>query len=298
MEWVDKQAYMEASYPSHFQFDESLVFLKRSDQELLHRVEERTVYKALTVYNQAVLFSVTEEDGTLILQFLNGNPDKATRELVADYVTKWFDLDRDITPFYRVALSDEHLKPLVERYSGLRIVGIPDLFEALVWAIAGQQINLRFAYTLKRRLVEHFGAKIEWEGEAYWLFPQPEDLADCTTETLRELQFSSRKAEYILGVAKMMRDGLLQQTELEKKNYQTLKKELRSIRGIGAWTADYVLMKSFRFQNAFPIADAGIHNALKQLLGWKPTVEEIASIANNWAGWEAYATMYLWRSNA
>lgn len=295
MNWQDKQTYMEAECPSDYQFDETLVFLKRSDQEI-HRVEDRTVYKVLKVDGNVVLFSVTEENGKLHIQFLLGRTNQAVKESVASYVTKWFDLERDVAPFYQLAQQDPYLRKLVEQHSGLRIVGIPDLFEAFVWAIVGQQINLTFAYTLKRRFVEQFGEKLDWEGEAYWLFPEPEDLAECTVEMLRDLQFSSRKAEYILGIVKKMRDGSLQKA-LEDKGYSELKKELLSIRGIGAWTADYVLMKSFRFQNAFPIADAGIHNALKKLLGWKPTIEEIANMAKNWAGWEAYATMYLWRSN-
>ncbi|WP_042221095.1 DNA-3-methyladenine glycosylase family protein [Oceanobacillus manasiensis] len=294
VKWQDKQSYMEAECPSNYQFDETLVFLKRSNQEM-HRVEGRIVYKALKVDGSAILFSVTEENDKLYIHVLKGKADSLTKESITVYVTKWFDLERDVAPFYQLAQQDPYLSKLVQQYSGLRIVGIPDLFEAFVWAIAGQQINLTFAYTLKRRFVEQFGEKLDWEGEAYWLFPEPEDLADCTIEMLRVLQFSSRKAEYILGIAEKMRDGSLQQA-LRENSYQELKKELLSIRGIGAWTADYVLMKCFRMQNAFPIADAGIHQALKQQLGRKPTLEEIAKLARNWAGWEAYATIYLWRS--
>ncbi len=296
MQWEDKQTYLEAGSPSHFRFDETLVFLKRSDQEILHLVKGRTVFKALRVEEEAVVFSVTEEDGKLYIQFLNGKFDKAIKDFVADYVTKWFDLERDVEPFYQLAQQDPYLNDLVKTYSGLRVVGIPDLFEAFVWAIAGQQINLKFAYTLKRRFVERFGEKLDWEGETYWIFPQPAVIADVNIEIVRDLQFSSRKAEYVLDIAKKLRDGTLSLQELEEKSYPELKKALRSIRGIGAWTADYVLMKCFQMPNAFPIADAGIHQALKQQLGWKPTVDEIAELARDWAGWEAYATIFLWRS--
>ena len=77
-----------------------------------------------------------------------------------------------------------------------------------------------------------------------------------------------------------------------------MKNRLISIRGVGDWTADYTIMKCFDINDAFPIADVGIHNALKGILGLdkKPTIEEIEKLSVNWSGWEAYATFYLWRS--
>lgn len=77
-----------------------------------------------------------------------------------------------------------------------------------------------------------------------------------------------------------------------------MRKELTSIRGVGAWTAGYAIMKSMKHSRAFPVADVGLHNALKNRLGLaaKPTVPEIVEMAGNWSGWEAYAVFYLWRS--
>lgn len=67
---------------------------------------------------------------------------------------------------------------------------------------------------------------------------------------------------------------------------------------MGKWTADYVAMKCLKKVEAFPIADVGLHNALKFQLGLdkKPSIDDIKEIAVNWRGWEAYATFYLWRS--
>lgn len=71
-----------------------------------------------------------------------------------------------------------------------------------------------------------------------------------------------------------------------------------AIRGVGAWTADYVMMKCLHHPAAFPIADVGLHQAIKRQLGLerKPTIEEIEEMSTNWGGWQAYATFYLWRS--
>src|SRR5690625_1245674 len=218
---------------------------------------------------------------------------------VSEYITQWFDLDRDIIPFYEMAENDPILQNLVKKYKGYRIIGIPDLFEAITWAIIGQQINLTFAYRLKRRLIEHFGEKIVWEGHEFWLFPQPEQIATLKVADLRELQFTNRKAEYIIDIATLMSNGEMSKETLREKEYHDLKKTLLHLRGVGNWTADYVMMRCFNRPEAMPIADVGLHRALQRQLGLdrKPTIEEITDLAKSWAGWESYATFYLWRSS-
>lgn len=95
-----------------------------------------------------------------------------------------------------------------------------------------------------------------------------------------------------------MADGrLVKELLLEMNDFAAMEKELLSIRGIGPWTANYVLMRCLRNAAAFPIADVGLHNALKHVLGLdeKPTLPHIRQLAEGWKGWEAYATFYLWR---
>ena len=177
-------------------------------------------------------------------------------------------------------------------------MGIPDLFETLCWGILGQQINLTFAYTLKRRLVENFGRSVEWAGEKFWVFPAPSDIAGLTVADFDGLQMTSKKCEYLIGVAKLMAEGALsKEMLLAAGDLKSAEKMLVGIRGIGPWTANYVLMRCLRFPDAFPIDDVGLHNAIKHLLGRdvKPTKNEILRLSERWTGWEAYATFYLWR---
>ena len=225
-------------------------------------------------------------------------PAKWVRAQVAKYVWDMFDLGTDLTSFYKLAEDDSIIKLLIDKYKGLRIVKINDMFEAICWAIIGQQINLKFAYTLKKRLVESYGEKMIYDKEEYFLFPTPQVISKLEVEDLKPLQFTTRKAEYIIGIANLFNDGTIKKEELAlEKDYEKLKKKLVSIRGVGNWTADYTIMKCFDINDAFPIADVGIHNALKGILGLdkKPTIDEIEKLSVNWRGWEAYATFYLWR---
>ena len=76
------------------------------------------------------------------------------------------------------------------------------------------------------------------------------------------------------------------------------KEELMKIKGVGNWTANYALMKTFRYPDAFPLEDAGLHNAIKNIKGMKakPSLDQVKRIFKKYKGWEAYATLYFWKS--
>jgi DNA-3-methyladenine glycosylase II len=299
MNWIDHESYLEIYPPKEFNFEECLIFLGRSNQEVLHQIKEGAVYKLIKIKDSLILCKIGNVNNCIKVEFPIRTPSILAREKVGEYIWELFDLAQDLGGFYQMARNDKILKKLAHKYFGLRIMCIPDLFEALVWAIMGQQINLPFAYTLKQRFVEQFGEFITFEGERFWSFPSFEKIASLNVDDLRKLQFTTRKAEYIIDIAKDMKSGkLTKELLLQKQDYHQVQKSLMLIRGIGAWTADYVMMKCLHQTSSFPIADVGLHNALKNLLGLKekPTIEKIEEYAANWEGWQAYATFYLWRS--
>jgi DNA-3-methyladenine glycosylase II len=300
MRWDNHESHIEIYLPKEFSFAECMVFLGRSQEEVLHRLKDGFLYKLLLIEEEMILVKISEADGILKVELpldLDA-PSIAKREQVVTYLEEWFDLHSDLDKFYIMANRDRVLKGLVKKYSGLRMIGIPDLFEAFTWAIMGQQINLSFAYLLKKRFVERYGRSLTFEGETYWIYPTSEVIANVNIEDLRNLQFTTRKAEYIIGLAKTMVNDDMTKERLKKLEYHVLHTQLLKIRGVGAWTADYVIMKCLHQNSAFPIADVGLHNALKFQLGLeqKPTIHEIKALAANWERWQAYATFYLWRS--
>ncbi|MGE7624219.1 DNA-3-methyladenine glycosylase 2 [Viridibacillus sp. NPDC096237] len=299
MKWIDHQSYIEICPPTEFNFEECLMFLGRSDQEVLHQIREGYLYKLIKVKQELVLCKIGCIHNVIQVEFPINPLTEGVRKDVASYIWEWFDLGKDLRIFYDAAKQDKVLQGFVHKYYGLRIMCIPDLFEALSWAIIGQQINLTFAYILKKRFVETFGESLTFKGDTFWLFPNYEKIATISVDELRKLQFSVRKAEYVIGVAKIMvNDKLTKEMLLGHQDYQQIQKSLMKIRGIGAWSADYVMMKCLHQPSAFPITDVGLHNALKLQLGLerKPTIDEIKEISENWVGLQAYATFYLWRS--
>jgi DNA-3-methyladenine glycosylase II len=286
--------------PKEFNFAENINYLARSRNECLYHIDNNRVSKAIQIGDETLIIEVSSvNDNYLNIRFLGeSKPSPMLCEEVACYVRDWFDLERDLHPFYSMAKEDPLLSSAVNSFYGLRIIGIHDLFEALCWGILGQQINLAFAYTLKRRLVEKFGRSVVHHGVTYWVFPSPEDISSLSPLELESLRMTKKKAEYIIGVAGLMVQGKLTKDMLVTVgSHQQAEKTLIKIRGIGPWTANYVLMRCLRYPCAFPIDDVGLHNAIKQRLGkeLKPDKNEILKLAVNWKGWESYATFYLWR---
>ncbi|SEI73954.1 DNA-3-methyladenine glycosylase II [Dyadobacter koreensis] len=284
-----------------FSFNESLWFLNRNFDDCLHSVSTNLVRKALLINNKPLLLEIAQKNDSLQIEILSGDYQNEDESEISAYIIEWLDLDRDVSFFYKLLNSDERLSYMTLSFAGLRLVGIPDLFEALCWGIIGQQINLTFAYKLKRRLVEKYGTQMEFENEAYHIFPSCEVLAKADLQDLKAMQFSSKKAEYIIGLAQIFTDGKLSKGILKLlPDVAARQKALTSIKGIGVWTANYALMKCLKEQTSIPYGDTGLMQALftHQIIEHKKDYAPVEKFFTNFEGWESYLVFYLWRSLA
>lgn len=286
--------------PEEFCFSECLRYLGKSAYECLHKVEDHVFLKAVKLEHDVVVVEVSAfpEQRKLQVQYTSAGENPLIEAQVKAYITDIFDLDTDLKPFYQFAVQDPLLQVLIKKYYGLRLIGIPDLFEALCWAIIGQQINLNFAYKLKRKFVMTYGQVVEYMGQTFYLFPEPDAVAALSVSDLVPLQFSSRKAAYIIGIAQAMVIGDLSKEKLQTMKYQEAVDALTQFKGVGRWTANYAILKCFRTPDAFPIDDVGLHNAIRRLMGLaqKPDLITIEKLSYGWKGWHAYTTFYLWQS--
>jgi DNA-3-methyladenine glycosylase II len=298
--WVDADASVILRTPKEFDFVQCLKFLTRSPLEPCHTVENNRLVKLEKFEGVPVLMQIRSHNKkSLGIDFLMPRPKKSIRAMAAKYVWQWFDLDTDLGPFYRMAEKDPVLRNIARNFYGLRILTIADLFEALCWAIIGQHINLAFAYTLKKRLVESFGEKFSFDQKHYYLFPTPQVIARQSVADLRHLQFTGKKSEYIIALAQKIKTGeLTKDGLLGVDGFEAARKVLMRLHGVGRWTADYVALRCLRDSTAFPVDDVGLQNAVKQQLGLsqKPTGDDLRRLSDRWSNWQAYATFYLWTS--
>ncbi|CAM3987204.1 DNA-3-methyladenine glycosylase [Paenibacillus alkaliterrae] len=300
-QWEDHGHTLKLFVPQPFSFAENMKYLSNAPNECLFHIKEQRLYRAIPIEGETLVIEISSDhDHSITVRFMGDTAPSCerVRSAVVRYVRDWFDLDTDLLPFYKLAKSDPLLHRAADSFHGLRVIGIPDLFEAICWGIIGQQINLTYAYTLKRRFVERFGRHVSCEGESYWLFPSAQEIAVLAVEDLAELRMTVKKCEYLIGTAKLIAEGRMSKELLTAAgDLKTAEKLLVNLRGIGPWTANYVLMRCLRMPSAFPIDDVGLHNAIKYVMGTekKPSKEEILKLSKAWTGWESYATFYLWR---
>lgn len=284
--------------PREFRFAQCAVYLNRSPREPLHEFTGQKIRKLIAVAGEDFLLEITSKrDLHLHIAVLNRPFCETEKTAIIRFVSEWFDLATDLNPFYTLAAGDALLAQLVSRYFGLRLIRIHHLFQALVWAILGQQINLAFAYTLFQRFVHRYGESMTFAGRTYWHFPQASRVASLRPQELQALQITTRKSEYLIDLARRVAAGALDKATLQQ-NPGTAKERLQQLRGVGPWTANYVLMRCLGDPSAFPADDIGLQNAVKNQLGLrqKPDRAHLQILAQGWGDWRAYATFYLYRS--
>jgi DNA-3-methyladenine glycosylase II len=289
------------SQTKHFNWQECLWYLNRGFDDCIYQVHAGSVRRAFEVEGQQILVDISYADGSLKLQWLAGLQSTSAINHLHQFVADWFDLERDLTSFYTHLQANQSLAYMADSFKGLRFIGMPDLFESLAWGIIGQQINLSFAYKLKRRLVETYGTSLHYGNRQYWIFPSPAKLASLEPAVLRDLQFSQKKAEYLTTVAKLFAGNIINKPILfALPDFFSRQKLLTDIRGIGVWTANYVLMKSLKENSSIPYGDAGIVNALiaHNIISDKKDLKALDAFYSEFPGWESYLTFYLWRSLA
>jgi len=280
-------------------FKECLWFLDRGYDDCLIRIYDDHFRKALIVENEKIILDVFGDTEGLKVTIAGKVLEEETIVYIKQYLAEWFDLENNLENYYAIVSSSGKLNYMSTAFYGLRLIGIPDLFEAIVWCIIGQQINLTFAYKIKRRLVEEYGRCVVYQGDTYYVFPSLQDFIAVNPQDLLKIQLSKSKANYIIEVAKAFLEGRISKKIVAGLPSFELKQQLlMSVKGIGLWTANYVLMKCLRVHNSIPYGDAGLLNALvkfhiiedkKDLVGTKQFFRQFKD-------WESYIVFYLWHS--
>ncbi|MGN7388175.1 DNA-3-methyladenine glycosylase family protein [Sporosarcina sp. SAFN-015] len=186
------------------------------------------------------------------------------------------------------------LEQLFKDHAGTPLIQSFSLYGTLMKIIIHQQLNLAFSHVLTMRFVQSFGS----QQDGVWRYPDPESIAALEVDDLRKLQFSGRKAEYVIGLSKAIVDGKLDLEKFSKLDDEEVTRQMVVHRGVGPWTAQNFLMFGLGRPNLFPLADIGLQNALKRLwnLDRKPTVDEMRANFPIWSPNLSYAALYLWRS--
>jgi DNA-3-methyladenine glycosylase II len=199
----------------------------------------------------------------------------------------------DPAPFEAMVQGDDLLGAVVQRQPGLRIVQSASVFEALTWAIIGQQINLAFAIALRRTFILQAGRR---HSSGLWCYPEAADVARLEPEALTTRKFSGAKAETLLRVARMADQGELSLTRDDDP--AAASQALLAVKGIGPWTVNYALLRGYGYPDCSLHGDVAVRAAFQRLLGEesKPGIARTEALLARYQPHRTMAAAYLWAS--
>jgi DNA-3-methyladenine glycosylase II len=211
-------------------------------------------------------------------------------EAAVDEVARICGLRIDVDGFYRVAGQDAVLDALVPRLRGLRPTLAPQPFEMLVGSVCAQQVNLAFAFTLKARLVRRFGTAVEVGGHTVYGFPDAERLARVRVRELRGMQLTTRKSEYIIGLARRVASGALDLAALGGRTNEDVIEALTAERGFGRWTAEWFLARHLGRGDVCAAGDLAVRRAFEHFYNRGRALDESA-VRRRAAAWGTHQNM-------
>lgn len=160
-------------------------------------------------------------------------------------------------------------------------------YEALIRAVAYQQLNTKAGDAILGKLIQHFGR-----------FPTPQQLITAEFNDLRAVGFSGRKIETLKSIAAGTLSGLVpSRATADTMSDETLIEQLVTLKGIGQWTVEMMLIFTLARMDILAANDFGILNGYKRLkkLDTAPTRKQMALIGNAWSPYRTVASWYLWR---
>ncbi|MFC5509651.1 DNA-3-methyladenine glycosylase family protein [Massilia jejuensis] len=287
---------LTVALPAHYRSADVLAFHARDGAGLAEQVSGERIRKAVLMRGVPVLLDVTLAPQAAHCQIeADGALDAAAMACVHEALRSILALRIDPAPFDACVRADPVFGPLVARRPGLRIVQSASVFEALTWAVIGQQINLPFAIGLRRSFIAQAGRP---HSSGLWCYPEAADAARLDLDTLTSRKFSRAKAETLLRVARMAADGALHLAQDDDPARAAPR--LLAIKGIGPWTVNYTLLRGYGHADCSLEGDVAVREALRRLLGEteKPDHARTQAWLAQYSPHRTMAAAYLWASLA
>lgn len=279
-----------------FDFDKSLDFLGFfAPMEGEQVLAARALAKAVMIYGQIVVFdaaaSGSVEQPRLDYTLHSDQPiSDATRATAEDRIAFFLSLHDDLRPFYAVGLDDPPFAPVIQRLYGYHQVKFLTPFENACWAVLTQRTPIPIAKQLKQALVERFGASLQMGDQRYWAFPEPAHLATAVPNELLELVGNRRRAEYLQAVSAAF--ACTDEAWLRAAPYAEVEVWLRAIKGLGAWSTTFVLLRGLGRMEQLPVGEARLGQAA-QVYGRALSDGELAAITERYGAYRGYWAHYL-----
>jgi DNA-3-methyladenine glycosylase II len=266
-----------------FRLDLTVWALRRRAQNAIDRWDGHRYQRALlsngTPFELSVAQTAPAGEPRLEVTLRGTRLTPAAEDVARSALTRLLGLDVDLSGFAARAARDPALRDLADRYRGVKPPRFPTVFECLLNAVACQQLSLEAGLTVLSRLAAAAGSS----AGALHAFPEPADVARLSRSALQTVGFSARKAETIHELAEAAVAGELDLDVLATLDDAAVVEALTRRRGVGRWSADYVLLRGLGRLHVFPQSDVGALNALRSFLAAAGRDDDPQSALTRWA---------------
>ncbi|TRX03028.1 DNA-3-methyladenine glycosylase family protein [Candidatus Methylobacter oryzae] len=281
--------------PDDFRPDDMLKFHQRDVLAVAERVDAGSLSKGILWNGSPACLSIRFETSCAQVELaINGIAVAGDAETLRKLGQRMLGLDQSIEEFEQRYRDHPQLGILIAGQSGLRVPVTASIFEALSWAIICQQISVRAAVAIRRKLIQL--AALRYSGGLY-CYPDARHVADFSESDLRQAGFSQSKARCLLAVSRMIAAGDLElEYSVDELPVDRVCEQLLRIRGIGPWTVNYALLRGFGWLDGSLHGDIAVRRGLQKLLAIAEPVGE--QQARQWLApfspWRALVAVHLW----
>lgn len=284
--------------PANFRHAEVLAFHGRDAQSTSESVHGQVLRKGIVLHGHPAVLTVRlEGEQALCSLALDGPNDAVSAQELDDLCRRLLGLRLDVDAFETRHGGHAELGAVILAQSGLRIPMAASPFEALVWAVTGQQINVGVASQLRRRLILLGGQS---HSGGLWCHPDAAAVARLSEAQLREARFSVAKTQTILRISRLVAEGSLPLDDWMSAgtDLDEVQASLLAIKGVGPWTVNYALLRGFGHADGSLHGDVAVRNALQRLQASseKVSITQAEAWLAQFAPWRSLVAAHLWAS--
>lgn len=247
--------------PKTFHFDQTIQMLQRGEIDPINIINEACWTRVFRFSDKIVLIK-TIKNKKITSEILCGELDNKTHKIL---ISESLGLD---DPILKNKVTKIPNNEKIADVIGLAVPGYPDLFEAIVQIIMGQQVSVTAANKIRANFTNQFGGNVFYENKFFKHFPYPLSILNLSIESLRSVGLSQTKAKSILQVAKaFVDDAKIQQLTCDTD--KQIRQSLTQLHGVGDWTVDWLLLRGFRRFEIIPSTDLAVRKAFSWWLNKK-----------------------------
>ncbi len=282
-----------------FDFNKSLnflgVFMPTKREQI---ISPDTLTKAISIDGQTIVFQLnsigTIENPQLEYTLFSAQPiTEETQKAVVERMTFFLSLKDDLRPFYRISHEDPYFDPIMDHLYGYHQVKFLTPFENACWAVLTQRNPMQIAQKTKHELIERYGSTLKVNGTVYSAFPEPIQIAVVDESELLKVIRNDRRTEYLIATARAFSE--VNEEFLKTAPDEEIEAWLRNIKGIGEWSATFIMVRGLGRMEYIPLTETRLLEAASKVYGHAEELsrEDLKRLAERYGPWQGYWAHYL-----